>query len=116
MGSHGIKDQVAIIGMGCTRFGERCPQGDGVVPRGQHETVATDRVEVLRIPSHLMEVKRRERVGDGEPLPHVALPRAARHDEHVPTHIPGPAPQCGNVGDVDDWFHGIHVNPCRVRH
>ena len=22
MGSHGIKDQVAIIGMGCTRFGE----------------------------------------------------------------------------------------------
>src|SRR4030088_3411290 len=22
MGSHGIKDQVAIVGMGCTRFGE----------------------------------------------------------------------------------------------
>ena len=27
MGSHGIKDQVAIIGMGCTRFGERWDTG-----------------------------------------------------------------------------------------
>jgi len=27
MGSHGIKDQVAIIGMGCTRFGERWDVG-----------------------------------------------------------------------------------------
>jgi acetyl-CoA C-acetyltransferase len=27
MGSHGIKDRVAIIGMGCTRFGERWDKG-----------------------------------------------------------------------------------------
>ena len=27
MGSHGIKDRVAIIGMGCTRFGEHWDKG-----------------------------------------------------------------------------------------
>src|ERR1700741_5025967 len=27
MASHGIKDRVAIVGMGCTRFGERWDQG-----------------------------------------------------------------------------------------
>ena len=27
MGSHGIKDQVAIVGMGCTRFGEHWDKG-----------------------------------------------------------------------------------------
>ena len=27
MGSHGIKDRVAIVGMGCTRFGERWDKG-----------------------------------------------------------------------------------------
>lgn len=27
MGSHGIRDRVAIVGMGCTRFGERWDQG-----------------------------------------------------------------------------------------
>ena len=27
MGSHGIKDKVAIVGMGCTRFGEHWDQG-----------------------------------------------------------------------------------------
>jgi acetyl-CoA C-acetyltransferase len=27
MGSHGIKDRVAIVGMGCTRFGERWDEG-----------------------------------------------------------------------------------------
>src|ERR1017187_2652647 len=27
MGSHGIKDQVAIVGMGCTRFGEHWNKG-----------------------------------------------------------------------------------------
>ncbi len=27
MGSHGIKDQVAIVGMGCTAFGERFDTG-----------------------------------------------------------------------------------------
>ena len=30
MGSHGIKDQVAIIGMGCTRFGERWDTSTGI--------------------------------------------------------------------------------------
>ena len=27
MGSHGIKDQVAIVGMGCTKFGEHWDKG-----------------------------------------------------------------------------------------
>ena len=27
MASHGIKDQVAIVGMGCTRFGEHWDKG-----------------------------------------------------------------------------------------
>ncbi|MGZ6994018.1 MAG: acetyl-CoA acetyltransferase, partial [Acidimicrobiia bacterium] len=27
MGSHGIKDRVAIVGMGCTAFGERFDTG-----------------------------------------------------------------------------------------
>ena len=27
MGSHGIKDQVAIVGAGCTRFGEHWDKG-----------------------------------------------------------------------------------------
>ena len=27
MGSHGIKDQVAIVGMGCTRFAEHWDKG-----------------------------------------------------------------------------------------
>ena len=27
MGSHGIKDRVAIVGMGCTAFGERFDNG-----------------------------------------------------------------------------------------
>src|SRR5712691_13435823 len=27
MGSHGIKDQVAVVGMGCTRFGEHWDKG-----------------------------------------------------------------------------------------
>ncbi|MEX0665748.1 MAG: acetyl-CoA acetyltransferase, partial [Acidimicrobiia bacterium] len=27
MGSHGIKDQVAIVGMGCTKFGEQWDKG-----------------------------------------------------------------------------------------
>ena len=27
MGSHGIRDQVAIVGMGCTNFGEQWDQG-----------------------------------------------------------------------------------------
>ena len=26
MSSHGIKDRVAIVGMGCTRFAEHCEQ------------------------------------------------------------------------------------------
>ena len=28
MGSHGVKDRVAIIGMGCTRFGEHWDKGN----------------------------------------------------------------------------------------
>jgi acetyl-CoA C-acetyltransferase len=42
MGSHGIKDRVAIVGMGCTRFGERWDQGvDGLLLEATGEAFAS---------------------------------------------------------------------------
>src|ERR1700724_778128 len=38
MASHGIKDRVAIVGMGCTRFGERWDKGaDELLVDASHE-------------------------------------------------------------------------------
>jgi acetyl-CoA C-acetyltransferase len=42
MGSHGIKDRVAIVGMGCTRFGERWDKGvDELLLEATGETFAS---------------------------------------------------------------------------
>jgi acetyl-CoA C-acetyltransferase len=42
MGSHGIKDRVAIVGMGCTRFGERFEVGlDDLLVDAANETYAS---------------------------------------------------------------------------
>jgi len=42
MGSHGIKDRVAVVGMGCTRFGERWDQGvDGLLLEATGEAFAS---------------------------------------------------------------------------
>ncbi len=46
MGSHGIKDQVAIVGMGCTRFGEHWDKGvDDLLIDAAHEAYASAGVE-----------------------------------------------------------------------
>lgn len=42
MGSHGVKDRVAIVGMGCTRFGERFEAGlDDLIVEAAAETYAS---------------------------------------------------------------------------
>ena len=42
MGSHGIKDRVSVVGMGCTRFGERWDQGvDGLLLEATGEAFAS---------------------------------------------------------------------------
>jgi len=46
MGSHGIKDQVAIIGVGCTKFGERWDASlDDLIIEAAHATYASAGVE-----------------------------------------------------------------------
>src|SRR6516165_5287462 len=42
MGSHGIRDRVAIVGMGCTRFGEHWDKGiDDLIVDAAEETFAS---------------------------------------------------------------------------
>src|SRR5437660_4652068 len=43
--------------------------------------------EVFEIIAHFVKVKRRQQVGDAEPLPHVALSDTFRHSQNVPAHV-----------------------------
>src|SRR5512132_30327 len=53
MGSHGIKDQVAIVGMGCTPFGEHWNKGaDDLLIDASQEACASAGVEKAEIDAY----------------------------------------------------------------
>src|SRR5579863_8521387 len=53
MSSHGIKDRVAIVGMGCTRFGEHWDKGaDELLVEASNEAFASAGVDKDRVDAY----------------------------------------------------------------
>src|SRR5437762_14316415 len=55
MASNGIKDRVAIVGMGCTRFGERFDKGaDDLMVEASYEAFASAGVDKYTIDAYCL--------------------------------------------------------------
>ena len=68
-------------------LGQRRPQRDRIVSGRQQEAVALGPAEVVGVVAQLVEVERRQHVGDAEALADIALPLAARHGQHVAAKV-----------------------------